>query len=151
MFLSDNPTFPEKDNTNYYQIPSLSVSASAGSGITNYEIEVLDYIQIPKTFFKTPKNPKDLNIIQVSGDSMSPTLNDGDYIVVDTKKKGIIDGIYALNINGEVFVKRLQFNLDGTIKIISDNPKYDPQIYNPNDDNQIHFEIIGKTVLTIRG
>lgn len=49
------------------------------------------------------------------------------------------DGIYAVLIDDNILIKRLQFELDGTIKIISDNIKYEPKIYNPRE-TQVFFK-----------
>lgn len=61
------------------------------------------------------------------GDSMSPTINHGDVVLVDTRHLRISPpGIYALrDIYGEIIVKRLDiFRSEGRVivKITSDNP-----------------------------
>ncbi len=145
MYLSEN----NENNEENYLIDKLSLQASAGSGITNFEVEVEEKLSISKTFFKTPQNPQKLKAIEIVGDSMEPTLLNGSYIVIDTSKKGGIDGIYALLLQDEVLVKRLQFNLDQTIDIISDNPAYKPQKYNPTE-TQVELKILGMKILTIQ-
>ena len=133
---------------NSVEVDILSIHASAGTGIENFDIQVTGQAHIPLIFFKTKPNPKDLKLIQVVGDSMQPTLQEGDFILIDTAANAPIDGIYAIAIGTEIFIKRLQFKLDGTIKIISDNPRYETQIYDPNQ-NQTPLKIIGKKILTI--
>ncbi|MCV6606966.1 MAG: S24 family peptidase, partial [Campylobacterales bacterium] len=59
------------------------------------------------------------------------------------------DGIYAIQMQGQIFIKRLQFNLDGTIDIISDNPNYSTKTFNPKD-NQTPLKIIGMKTLSIQ-
>lgn len=50
----------------------------------------------------------DLVAIAVRGESMMPSLHDGDVIVVNTADKKLMDGVvYAINYEGEVVVKRL--------------------------------------------
>ena len=69
--------------------------------------------------------------------------------MIDESKNDAIDGIYAILLDDKVFIKRLQFNLDGTITIISDNGKYQDKIYNPKE-NQLYFKVLGKKMLTIQ-
>lgn len=132
-----------------YQINVLNVKASAGSGIENHIVEVIDTITLDKNLFKTPINPNRIKIIQVSGDSMFPTLCDGDFVIVDETKAYGIDGIYAINLHNQILIKRLKFKLDGTIQIISDNKEYEMEVYKPNE-TQIPLQIIGLKTLTIQ-
>ncbi len=132
-----------------YKFDVLNVQASAGTGISNYVVEVVDTMVLDKSLFRTPPDPKKTKIIQVSGDSMEPTLSNGDYVLIDKSKNHGIDGIYAINLHNQIFIKRLQFNLDSTISIISDNSRYTTKIYDP-DDTQIPLHIIGMKILSIQ-
>lgn len=138
-----------KSDNQSYTFDVLNVQASAGAGIDNFEIEVIDTMSLDKSFFRTPPNINKVKMIEVVGDSMIPTLLPGDHVLIDESKMFSIDGIYAIQMQGQIFIKRLQFNLDGTINIISDNPKYNSQFYNPND-NQTPLKIIGMKTLSIQ-
>jgi phage repressor protein C with HTH and peptisase S24 domain len=68
-----------------------------------------------------------LSIVRVEGDSMSPTLNDGDDILVDLgdAAERLRDGIYVLRIDESLIVKRLALNPMGRrVTVQSDNPAY---------------------------
>lgn len=66
--------------------------------------------------------------VTVSGDSMEPTLSDGDVIIVDTTKTTIdASGIYVLRIAGDLIVKRVHRRVDGSLVIKGDNPAYEPE------------------------
>lgn len=132
-----------------YQIDVLNIKASAGTGIENQIVEVIDTILLDKNLFKTPINPAKIKLIQVSGDSMFPTLNDGDFVLIDETKAYGVDGIYAINLHNQILIKRLKFRLDGSIQIISDNKEYEMEVYNPNE-TQIPLHIIGLKTLTIQ-
>lgn len=70
-------------------------------------------------------NRKTSEMVVAKGDSMEPTIYQGDSLLVDTSKKEIYDGIlYCINLNGKICIKRLQNLSDRIIGIISDNPKY---------------------------
>ena len=68
-----------------------------------------------------------LTMIRVEGDSMAPTLNAGDDILVDHDDpgSGLRDGIYVLRVDGALLVKRLAMHpFGGRVTVQSDNPNY---------------------------
>ena len=138
-----------KVNDNNYNIDLLNVRAGAGEGIYNYVIETVDTISLDKSFFRTPINTNKIKGIQVDGDSMEPTLRDGDYVLIDENINFGTNGIYAIQYGGQILIKRLQFKMDGTILIISDNDKYDKEVFNPQE-NQLPFQVLGIKILSIQ-
>lgn len=69
----------------------------------------------------------DLSMIRVQGDSMAPTLNDGDDILIDISDGGtrLRDGIYVLRMEDSLLVKRLAVHPFGrAVTVQSDNPAY---------------------------
>ena len=145
MFISNDTT---KNSDNYF-IDLLNVRAGAGEGIYNYVIETVDTISLDKSFFRTPINTNKIKGIQVDGDSMEPTLRDGDYVLIDENINFGTNGIYAIQYGGQILIKRLQFKMDGTILIISDNDKYDKELFNPKE-NQLPFQVLGIKILSIQ-
>lgn len=137
------------NSKNGYEIDVLNVKASAGAGIENHIVEVIDTVILDKTLFKTAPDVSRIKLIQVSGDSMQPTLNDGDFVIIDETKTHGIDGVYAIQLHGQILIKRLKFKLDGTIEIISDNKEYSPEIFEPQN-TQVPFHIIGMKTLSIQ-
>ena len=72
-----------------------------------------------------PTRADALRFIHAYGDSMAPTFNSGDVLLVDTGVHEIkIDGIYALSAHDRLFVKRVRQRLDGKFEISSDNPTH---------------------------
>ncbi len=136
-------------NNNNYNIDLLSVRAGAGEGIYNYVIETVDTISLDKNFFRTPINTNKVKGIQVDGDSMEPTLRDGDYVLIDENTTFGVNGIYAIQLGGQILIKRLQFKMDGSVLIISDNSKYQSETFNPTE-NQLPFQVLGLKVLSIQ-
>lgn len=68
----------------------------------------------------------DLASVQVVGDSMSPTLLDGETIIIDRGvREVVVDDIYVVDMLGQRLVKRLQRKTDGSLVIISDNQAYE--------------------------
>jgi phage repressor protein C with HTH and peptisase S24 domain len=63
---------------------------------------------------------------------MDPTICDRDTLLVDTRVDKIIDdSIYIVQADHHLIVKRLQQAFDGSVSIISDNPRYKEQTLTP--------------------
>lgn len=92
---------------------------------------------------------KTYSIINASGDSMAPTINNGDKLIVEHwNGEQIQDNkIYVFCFNNEFFVKRLSKNLDEII-IKSDNPEY--RIRTINGTTTTELILIGKIVGAIK-
>jgi phage repressor protein C with HTH and peptisase S24 domain len=146
ILLDNKSLIQESDN---YNIELLNVRAGAGEGIYNYVIETVDTISLDRNFFRTNIDTNKVKGIQVDGDSMEPTLKDGDYVLIDENIKFGVNGIYAIQYGGQILIKRLQFKMDGTVLIISDNQKYESETFNP-EENQMPFHVLGIKVLSIQ-
>lgn len=128
--LGGPPGTPSDDSTDgMIKVPRLDVGASAGHGsITGSEAPVSHIAFDPKWLRQLCKGgTNNLSFIRVQGDSMSPTLADGDDILVDGADgaERLRDGIYVLRREDILMVKRLAINpfaARATIK--SDNPAY---------------------------
>ncbi len=136
------------DSTDKYWIkyyPTISVSAGGGAYENEDEFEKLDLPDFFINIVGGKDNIKNIEAINVTGDSMEPTLNNGNIIFIDKTKSDVTkDGIYAfVNENG-LFVKRIQRRIDGNLDVISDNKEYPIQITNKNN-----IEILGKVISSI--
>ena len=105
------------------------VTVSAGPGALVAEEYGKAYFGFDERWLKalTATPPSKLSIVRVEGDSMSPTLNDGDDILVDLGDCGdrLRDGIYVLRVDDAVVVKRLALSPMGRrVTVQSDNPAY---------------------------
>jgi phage repressor protein C with HTH and peptisase S24 domain len=110
-------------------IPRLDVGASAGFGAdVPGEVEVGQIAFDPRWLRQLCRaGPADLSFIRVQGDSMNPTLVDGDDILVDRSDNAerLRDGIYVLRRGDSLMVKRLAINpASRTLTIKSDNAAY---------------------------
>lgn len=127
-------------------IKRLALGASAGPGaLTDSEDEEGRFGFDPRWLRNIGSKPADLSIIHVTGDSMTPTLTDGDDIMVDHGDGAdrLRDGIYVIRKDDEVMVKRLEIEKGKrNFTVISDNPMYarKPQISSDG------VEIIGRVV-----
>ena len=117
------------------------VYASAGGGYINDENSSKS-LEFSKSFIRDYLGTTEfsrLNVIKSKGDSMEPTIpkNALLFIRLGDVKEG---QICVARIDDELYVKRLQKR--PVVKLISDNPDYDPITLHEDED----FELIG-TVL----
>jgi phage repressor protein C with HTH and peptisase S24 domain len=128
-------------------INQYSVQASAGPGALTADEGELSRIAFPERWLRrlSGGDPARLSIITVSGDSMEPTLSDGDEILVsgDDGADRLRDGIYVLRVDNALIVKRVAMNpANRRFTIKSDNEGY------PDwpDCDLASLEIVGRVV-----
>ena len=89
-------------NEELIKIPVKAI-ASAGNGYLNFEEDVKT-VMIRKNGFD-----ENCYLIEVSGNSMEPLIQDGAYIVVDPREIDLIDNkIYVVDYNGQTYIKSLE-------------------------------------------
>jgi phage repressor protein C with HTH and peptisase S24 domain len=112
------------------EIPRMAIDGSMGHGAINYREDIVDKLSVSRRYLSENFNltaPANLRLITGRGDSMAPTICDGDIILVDTGVNQIdIDAVFVLARGDELFIKRIQRRLDGSFLVISDNKSYDP-------------------------
>lgn len=132
-------------------VARLDVRAAAGDGALEGDERGQAHIAFDPLWLKRVARgrPEDLSIIRVAGDSMLPTLGDGDDILVDRGDAGgrLRDGVYALRLDGGLVVKRLRVDRPaGLVEVISDNVNYPRR---PPEPAAI-FDLVGRVVWTGR-
>ncbi|MGJ7611117.1 MULTISPECIES: S24 family peptidase [unclassified Variovorax] len=110
------------------EIPLLATPGSMGIGSDVMPEEVvvgrlsLSPHWIEKTISSSTR-PEHLRFIHGYGDSMQPTFLDGDVLLVDSGVNQVkIDGVYVLEANDRIYIKRVRQRMDGGFEISSDNP-----------------------------
>ena len=90
-------------------------------------------------------DPADLILEIAVGELMTPTIRNGDMLLVDTTDRIFSNfGIYVLEILGERIVKRVQRKLDGSLVLISDNATYEADQVPPGQVKDV--TVIGRVV-----
>lgn len=116
----------------YVMISSILVAASAGGGAAVLEEREGDPYYFRRNWVRDRlrAKPEDLRMIFVAGDSMEPTLCQGDMILVDiTKKRPSPPGIFVLFDGFGLVAKRIELLSNSrppSVRILSDNPQYLP-------------------------
>ncbi|KMS59225.1 transcriptional regulator [Novosphingobium barchaimii LL02] len=128
--------------SDWIDVPRLAIGASAGPGSLAEGEAAFDTIRFSSRWLRTMGlQPGHLSTIVVSGDSMEPTLRDGDEILVDRALRPRRDGIHVVRLGESLLVKRLDTARSGVIVLISDNAAYPPVECAPQD-----VEVIGRVV-----
>ena len=143
-FYGVEKQFPAKAVSNSVsddeKIPVFEQLFSCGFGQLIQDAEVIEeYMTVPPEL-KRAKYKGHLGVIKIRGDSMEPTIHNGDKVICDDLGFDE-DGIYAIFYKGKGFVKRLQIVENG-VKIISDNSTYEPMFATGESDED--FKVIGK-------
>ncbi|PMU87098.1 MULTISPECIES: S24 family peptidase [unclassified Pseudomonas] len=149
-----NTPFPAGDDAGviddrYAFIPQYDARAAAGVGHDNPHVEVKSTLAFKRDWLRLKgANPTTLIVIYADGESMWPTIDHHDVLLLDTSKTDPVDGhvfVLASNDKGTI-VKRLIKRGDSWI-IQSDNPdgnKY-PDIVLPDGEIYEH-RIVGRVI-----
>jgi phage repressor protein C with HTH and peptisase S24 domain len=91
-------------------------------------------------------HPNNLGILTGIGDSMFPTFEDGDPLLVDRSVNDVkLDAVYVLSLNDRLYIKRLQQRPDGAFVMISDNKAYDSYVI--ADAEREKLRVLGRVVM----
>ncbi|MCM1323859.1 MAG: LexA family transcriptional regulator [Acetobacter sp.] len=125
---------------------ALTTHKSSLTGTTELELlnpaainlPPLSRLAIPNCFINTPSDTTVLFITE--DDAMEPLVKQGSIVLIDKSCQTLnTAGIYLININDKTLLRRLQYNFDDSITIISEHKVYPPQRVLPNT-----LKIIGK-------
>lgn len=141
------PPAAERQTGAMTAVPRLDVGASAGAGAFGADERARSYLAFDPLWLRKlgAGDPRQLSIIRVEGDSMEPTLADGDEILVDRCETAdrLRDGIYVLRLDDALMVKRVALNpASRRVSVTSDNEAY------PGwpDCDPASIDIIGRVV-----
>jgi len=129
----------------------LPFRASAGGGSVVLEDSPgLDYGVEDLALQILEMRPKDIRLIEISGESMQPTFQSGDIVVADAsypRRENLPDDneIYLIGKDGELLVKRAKWGEDGSLNWVSDNPAFAP-IPDIDDDGPGQVRTYGRVL-----
>ena len=123
-------------------VPRLPLGASAGPGALAEAERPVGRLRFSARWLKDHGlDSAMLSVIEVEGDSMDPTLRDGDEILVDRTPRPLRAGVYVLRLDDVLLVKRVELAAPERLKLISDNRAY------PAVERAIgEVEIVGRVV-----
>lgn len=133
-------------DSRFITISHLDVAGSMGQGrVPPDHIEVIRDITVSLDWLRTQglnySKVENLAIIDGDGDSMEGTFSNGDSLLVD---RGITeirtDAIYVFTLDGDLFIKRLQRMIGGSLRMISDNPVYPALVIEGEQLERVHIQ-----------
>jgi SOS-response transcriptional repressor LexA len=133
-----------EETDKFFQIHYFSdVRASAGGGAFTFD-ENYEVLTVDRTIMNNviTSSNQEIDAINVDGESMEPTLQDGSIVFIDRTQTNISkDGIYIASTTAGLFIKRIRQRADGMVELISDNKAYSPEIMLADE-----VKIVGRVV-----
>jgi phage repressor protein C with HTH and peptisase S24 domain len=118
----------EQKYNDFVFIPQMVGRIAAGGGLSP-DNRVDMRVAFRTDWIRRKGDPGKMSLIKVLGDSMEDTLLSGDLVLVDHGRDYLDPqgGIYALALNDDIVIKRLE-RVPGTdrVRIMSDNKRYEP-------------------------
>lgn len=128
-------------------VPRYDVQGSMGGGSIVHSEQIVDHLAFKTEWVHNQLrvSPSNLVLISAVGDSMEPTLSDGDLLLIDKSEAQIReDAIYVLVVGDGLMVKRVQRLMDGTVIIKSDNAAYQDQVLQRPEVESL--QVLGRVV-----
>jgi phage repressor protein C with HTH and peptisase S24 domain len=146
MLYGQSPESLVEATNKFYMVKYFSdVNASAGGGENINQCEEIEELEIPEQFvfmLGGERELKNIEAINVSGDSMEPTFSYNDIVFINRSKTDLNrGGIFTVRTQAGLFIKRIQKRIDGKIDIISDNQVYSTQTLDASE-----IDVIGRVV-----
>lgn len=140
--ISGESSVVKMPRPDWVDVPRLSLGASAGPGAMSGKEQPIGVFRFSTHWIRQQGlDPAHLTAIAVTGDSMEPTLRDGDEILVDRTARALRNGVYVVRVGDALLVKRLDLGQPGRIVLISDN-----QVYRSFELATGEVEVIGRVV-----
>lgn len=126
----------------WIDVPRLELGVSAGPGAIDSGEQAVGSLRFSRRWLRQHGlDPAMLSTVEVIGDSMEPTLRDGDEILVERVIGPLRDGVHVVRLDTALLVKRLDTSRPGTLTLISDN-----RAYPPIDTDAASTHVVGRAV-----
>lgn len=140
-------------NDDFVLVPRYDIEVSAGGGAFVGEVEQTAQSMAFRREWLTRMglSARQLALVTAKGDSMAPTIKEGDILLIDMRPEHaaiatIYDGIYVFRVDHQLLAKRLSRAPDGGIAVKSINPEYDSFYLTPDQVEDAHVKIVGRVV-----
>lgn len=140
--VSESPV-PEPD---LVMIPMVEAKLSAGCGSFETSGDSERTYAFRHDFLARKGSVKDMVLMRVSGDSMTPTIKDGDTVLIDQSQNQPLPGrMYAVGVEDMVYLKHVDAR-PGKLTLYSDNKAYEPLEIITGDQCENMVRIIGRAI-----
>lgn len=130
----------DSESSKGLKIPVLGTVA-AGIPISAVQ-DILDYEEIPKSW----ENQGEFFGLKIKGDSMYPTLENGDVVIVRKQSTADNGDTVIVMVNGDDATCKRYERSDTGIMLIPNNNAYAPAFYTNKEIETLPLTIIGKVV-----
>lgn len=140
----------------YAHIPVHEASLSAGNGFENGCEEIVDHLAFRRSWLhRLGLSASSAILARIQGDSMAPSIHHGDLVLIDISRAEIPvrprphkdtrpAPIYALLIDGQARVKRIERPEPEIAMLVSDNPAFGPELLTRT--KVLDLKVIGKVM-----
>ncbi|ARE84989.1 helix-turn-helix transcriptional regulator [Roseovarius mucosus] len=135
------------DHEDFAAIPRVDARLAAGAGALNGEVSLQGALAFRQDWLRERGiSPAQACLLTVAGDSMSPTLHDGDLVMIDERRTTVRNRhVYAfVDVDGSARVKRVELVPDQLIILTSDNAAHPTETRTGPDMNRLR--ILGEIV-----
>jgi len=126
-------------------VPVYDVAASAGHGAVVDAEEHVTNLAFSTQYLREMTSAKggQLAAIRVKGDSMTPTIQDDDMVVIDMTKTNLdFDGLFVMRVGEALQIKRIGRGARrSSVMVIADN-----SLYPPVDTERSEIDVVGKVI-----
>ena len=110
-------------------VSQVDLQYGMGGTFTDLPVEQ-EVLHFPRVWLEsiTRTPPASLTFARGRGDSMVPTLHDGDMILIDHSQRTVReqDAIWAITVGDVGMIRRVRVKTTGSVTILSDNPSVPP-------------------------
>jgi len=126
--------YTEVEPSEFVSMPRHVVRSITGRAMIQSP-QIIDYLNFRADWLQRTlaADPRHLALVEAIGDSMSPTVEEGDLALVDLREARFkYDGLYIIRTGSDLSIKRIQRRTGGSLLIRSDNPAYESQVVSPD-------------------
>ena len=125
-------------------VPMIEAHLDAGGGAFVLSEKAKEYYYFRRDRLKRYATSRsNIVLMVVQGDSMAPTIQTNDIVMIDRGRTVIHNGcIFALGVGESILIKRINLKASGDVQVISDNKTE----YPPYDIHLSELRILGQVI-----
>jgi phage repressor protein C with HTH and peptisase S24 domain/DNA-binding XRE family transcriptional regulator len=149
-YVEDESFSQGVDISDFSLVSRFDIGLSAGPGLVPVKDAAAGHIAVSRHWLRQHNlSAENCAMVRVRGDSMSPTVPDGSWVLIDSAETQVVrEGVFAFSREGEAFIKRFvpvgggETGSPKALIIVSDNPATPPETVTGQQLNTIR--IVGR-------
>lgn len=147
----DMAALMELPPSDFTELPLYDAFLAAGHGADNSSEDVVDSLAFRRSWLREiGVSSSNAVLARAQGDSMQPTIFDGDLVMIDVGERGLRvqkrdskvlrrAPIYAILDGGLARIKRLDRPEPDVVVMLSDNPAFPPEVLTGSNIDDLHI------------